>query len=106
MLILPTVLTVIVLLAGMYTIEFQKRGLPHAHILVWLSSGNKLKTGADIDKIISSELPDNTLYPRPYDVVSSYMMHGHVVVHVPSRLAWTGADVRNIIRRILKELRR
>jgi hypothetical protein len=75
-LLLPTVLTVIVLLAGMYTVEFQKRGITHAHILVWLSSGNKLKTGTDIDKIISAELPDNTLYARLYDVVSYYMMHG------------------------------
>ncbi|KEH15840.1 AT hook motif protein, putative, partial [Medicago truncatula] len=60
----------------MYTVEFQKRGLPHAHILVWLSSENKLKTGTDIDKIISTVLPDSTLYPRLYDVDSSYMMHG------------------------------
>lgn len=76
MLLLSTVLMVNVLLAGMYTVEFQKRGLPHAHILVWLSSENKLKTGIDIDKIISAELPDSTLYPRLYDDVSSYMMHG------------------------------
>jgi len=48
----------------MYTIEFQKRGLPHAHILIWLGSANKLKTRNDIDKIISAELPDGTLYPK------------------------------------------
>ncbi|XP_057455361.1 uncharacterized protein LOC130746681 isoform X2 [Lotus japonicus] len=28
--------------AGMYAIEFQKRGLPHAHILLWLSKDHKL----------------------------------------------------------------
>ncbi|XP_029144445.1 uncharacterized protein [Arachis hypogaea] len=28
--------------AGMYTIEFQKRGLPHAHILLWLDGRNRL----------------------------------------------------------------
>ncbi|CAJ2662661.1 unnamed protein product [Trifolium pratense] len=62
--------------AGMYTVEFQKRGLPHAHILIWLSSNNNLKKVDDIDRIISAELPDSKLYPRLADVVSSYMMHG------------------------------
>ncbi|CAI6358556.1 unnamed protein product [Macrosiphum euphorbiae] len=38
-----------------YSIEWQKRGLPHAHILIWL----KNKIHADqIDKIISAEFPD------------------------------------------------
>ena len=34
---------------GMYTIEFQKRGLPHEHILLWLHSNNKLQTPESID---------------------------------------------------------
>lgn len=56
--------------------EFQKRGLPHAHILLWLSADNKLKTGRDIDNVISAELPNPAIYPRLYDAVSNYMMHG------------------------------
>jgi hypothetical protein len=60
----------------MYTVEFQKRGLPHAHILIWLSSVNKLKIGTHIDKIISAELPDSTLYPKLSKAVTSYMIHG------------------------------
>lgn len=60
----------------MYTVEFQKRGLPHAHILIWLNEENKLKTGNDIDKIISAELPDPALYPSLSTAVSNYMMHG------------------------------
>nr|GEU77957.1 hypothetical protein CTI12_AA123990 [Tanacetum cinerariifolium] len=43
--------------AIVYVIEFQKRGLPHAHILLWLEENNKCKTPAQIDDIISSELP-------------------------------------------------
>ncbi|CAJ2637132.1 unnamed protein product [Trifolium pratense] len=62
--------------AGMYTVEFQKRGLPHAHILIWLSSRNKLKTGNDIDRVISAELPDKSLYPRLAQAVSAFMIHG------------------------------
>ncbi|XP_057426226.1 uncharacterized protein LOC130719626 [Lotus japonicus] len=62
--------------ASMYTIEFQKRGLPHAHILIWLQGENKLKTGDDIDKVISAELPDPVLYPELHVVVSNFMIHG------------------------------
>ncbi|XP_057455303.1 uncharacterized protein LOC130746629 isoform X1 [Lotus japonicus] len=62
--------------AGMYTIEFQKRGLPHAHILLWLSKENKVVTTLDIDKCISAEIPDPNLYPKLNKVVSTYMLHG------------------------------
>ncbi|XP_057433001.1 uncharacterized protein LOC130725830 [Lotus japonicus] len=62
--------------AGTYTIEFQKRGLPHAHILIWLQGEGKLKTGDDIDKVISAEFPDPVLYPALSAAVSNYMMHG------------------------------
>ncbi|XP_057441432.1 uncharacterized protein LOC130733312 [Lotus japonicus] len=61
--------------AGMYTVEFQKRGLPHAHILQWLKPQYKLITGEDIDKFISAELPDPQLYPKLYKAVSSFMIH-------------------------------
>jgi len=60
----------------MYTVEFQKRGLPHAHILVWLNGSSKLITGKDIDRIISVELPDPKLYPRMVEAVKNYMIHG------------------------------
>src|SRR4051812_33541218 len=60
----------------MYTIEFQKRGLPHAHILVFLHPQSKYSTPADIDKIICAEIPDPTLHPTLYKLVSAHMMHG------------------------------
>jgi len=60
----------------MYTVEFQKRGLPHAHILLWLDGESKLKNSTDIDKVISAELPNADLYPKLEKVVSSYMIHG------------------------------
>ena len=37
----------------MYTVEFQKKGLPHEHILLWLDGESKLKNSTDIDKVIS-----------------------------------------------------
>src|SRR5215204_5571649 len=42
----------------MYTIEYQKRGLPHSHNLFWLKE--KIQP-SQIDVIISAELPDQQL---------------------------------------------
>ena len=56
--------------------EFQKRGLPHAHILLFLGKANKYPEPADIDKIISSEIPDPEADPDYYKVVSEFMVHG------------------------------
>jgi len=60
----------------MYTIEFQKRGLPHAHILIFLHPTSKYPTPADIDKIISAEIPDPNRHSELYNLVKSHMIHG------------------------------
>ena len=39
------------------TIEWQKRGLSHAHILL-IVDGPKPQTAEDIDKIVSAEFPE------------------------------------------------
>lgn len=46
-------------IAYIFTIEFQKRGLPHAHILITLHPDNKLMTPEAIDKYISAEIPSD-----------------------------------------------
>ena len=38
-------------------IEFQRRGLPHAHILIVLREDDKLKTADHVDDIVCAELP-------------------------------------------------
>ncbi|XP_075096389.1 uncharacterized protein LOC107763668 [Nicotiana tabacum] len=57
-----------------YTAEFQKRGLPHAYILLFLP--NKYPNVGDIDGIISAELPDKKVDPYYYNAVTNFMMHG------------------------------
>ncbi len=49
--------------AKVYVIEFQKRGLPHAHILIWFHPDDIPHSPADIDKLISSEIPDPAVNP-------------------------------------------
>ncbi|XP_062189934.1 uncharacterized protein LOC133892964 [Phragmites australis] len=59
-----------------YTIEFQKRGLPHAHILIFLKDRNKCHDPTQIDDIISAEIPDKEEDPEAYATVENFMMHG------------------------------
>lgn len=59
-----------------YTIEFQKRGLPHAHILIFLQRTSRILEVADIDRIITAEIPNEETDPALYKVVSNFMVHG------------------------------
>jgi len=61
--------------AYVYTIEFQKRGLPHAHILVFLKDGEKILTPADIDSAIQAYWPDPEKEPLLFETVRRCMVH-------------------------------
>ncbi|CAA0842482.1 Unknown protein, partial [Striga hermonthica] len=63
-------------IAVIYTIEFQKRGLPHAHILLFLSRESKFPNPSDIDRVISAEIPDEESDPFYYEAVKEHMIHG------------------------------
>lgn len=60
----------------MYTTEFQKRGLSHAHILIFLHPSNKYSRPEDINKIISVEVSDPLKDPKLYNLVKTHMVHG------------------------------
>ncbi|GJY92082.1 ATP-dependent DNA helicase PIF1-like protein, partial [Tanacetum coccineum] len=53
-------------LSVVYTVEFQKRGLPHAHICLFLHVDDKLPSPAMIDNFISAEIPDIDEDPELY----------------------------------------
>ena len=57
-------------------IEFQKRGLPHAHILIILSQHHKPRTDDDYDRFVCAEIPDVHTHPRLFSLVTSHMLHG------------------------------
>lgn len=44
--------------------EFQKRGLPHAHILLILHAQDALRDVDDWDTAVSAELPDEDQFPE------------------------------------------
>ena len=62
--------------AHMYVIEFQKRRLPHAHILLILNSADKPRTSDDVDAIVSAEILNQHQYPELYETVANCMLHG------------------------------
>ena len=57
-----------------YAVEFQKRGLPHAHILLILR--DRIVRAEQVDQVVSAELPDPETHPRLFEVVSRCMTHG------------------------------
>ncbi|XP_054266833.1 uncharacterized protein LOC128989005 [Macrosteles quadrilineatus] len=57
----------------MYSIEWQKRGLPHVHVLLWLKEKLRLN---QMDDIISAEIPDPETDKKLYDAVLKHMIHG------------------------------
>ncbi|XP_078436351.1 uncharacterized protein LOC144707103 [Wolffia australiana] len=58
-----------------YVVEFQKCGLPHAHMLWILDDPYKPRTPEHIDKIVCAELPDPS-EKELFDCVAAHMIHG------------------------------
>lgn len=61
---------------ALHTMEFQKRGLPHAHILAWLADDNREVSPTPIDSFISAEISDPIPDPLGYVLVSEFMING------------------------------
>ena len=72
--------------AYLWTIEFQKRGLPHQHLLIILSNHDRLITPDFVDSLISAEIPpdpeecddpsERKARQDLQDIVLSNMVHG------------------------------
>jgi hypothetical protein len=68
-------LSLCIFCAVLYTVEFQKHGLPHIHCLVWLAASNSKFCASTIDEIICAEIPDVNTDPLGYALVDEFMMH-------------------------------
>jgi hypothetical protein len=73
--------------ARVWTIEYQKRGLPHLHLLIFLDHSDFLDPEV-IDKIVCAELPDLSdpswnNDPEITEIVRSVMIHGPCGEHNP-----------------------
>ena len=70
-----------------HTIEFQKRGWPHAHILLIMHLEDRITDSDTVDKIISARVPNKDLHPEVYDTVMKSMVHGPCGTDNPKALA-------------------
>lgn len=62
--------------AHVYAIEFQKRGLPHVHLLIFLDEPYKIVSPEDIDICIWARWPDPKEHPLLFEAVKKCMVHG------------------------------
>ncbi|KAG5529311.1 hypothetical protein RHGRI_029871 [Rhododendron griersonianum] len=62
--------------AHVYTIEFQKRGLPHMHALFFLKGPDKIRTCAQVDNLVCAEFPNPSDDPALFETVKCCMVHG------------------------------
>ena len=62
--------------AYVYVIEFQKRGLPHCHMLLILANEDKIRSTEEYDSIVSAEIPNSSIHPQAYETVTKCMIHG------------------------------
>ena len=62
--------------AMVHTIEFQKRGLPHMHLLIFLDESCKIRSAKNVDDIVSAEFPDKNAGPELFNIIAKSMVHG------------------------------
>jgi hypothetical protein len=63
-------------IVGIYVIEFQKCGLPHAHILIFFAKDYKPHIVKDVDHMINVEFPNLKRNRLAHEIVAKCMMHG------------------------------
>jgi len=66
-------------LGWVWTIEYQKRGLPHLHLLVFVKTNQQFLTAANIDRLISAEIPteQDAIGQELRGIIQSTMGHSH-----------------------------
>ena len=72
-----------------WTVEFQKRGLPHAHILLVMRPEDKPVTPAAVDRVVSAELPDDSDPEQAelFQSAATFLLHGLCGQLTPTSIA-------------------
>jgi hypothetical protein len=61
--------------AHVHTIEFQKQGLPHAHLLIFLEGEDKILTPDQVDSTVWAHWPDPETHPILFEIMKRCMIH-------------------------------
>ena len=63
--------------------EYQKRGLPHHHCMVWFDENDKITSAERVDELVCAEIPDQNEDPELYELVTKLMIHGPCLPNSP-----------------------
>jgi len=77
--------------AIVHVVEWQKRGLPHVHILLILKSNAKIHPEM-VDGYICAELPNPENEPRLYRIVTQHLLHGPCGLINPKQACMQNGD--------------
>ncbi|XP_027102649.1 uncharacterized protein [Coffea arabica] len=77
-----------------YVVEFQKRGLPHIHMLIILQPKSKLYSTDSYDRIVAAEIPDEHENKYLFNMVQKHMMHGPCGTKNPKNICMQGSFMR------------
>jgi hypothetical protein len=61
-----------------YTIEYQKQGLPHMHLLLFLTTATRFTTPEQVNEVVCAKIPDPSWDPTGelQALVTAHMLHG------------------------------
>lgn len=85
-------------LGGCHVVEFQKRGLPHAHILIILEPRAHPTTVEQVDNIVSARLPDQEAEPELWETVTTCLLHAPCGRAHPDRPCMRDVNGRRVCR--------
>jgi Helitron helicase-like domain at N-terminus len=85
--------------ALIYIVKYQKRGLPHAHIIIFFAGGHAFSEPETIDNLIRAELPNRVLDPNGSltEIVKQVMVHGLYKSLKPSAICMKKAHANALL---------
>jgi hypothetical protein len=81
-------------IGNIWTREYQKRGLPHIHLLIIFSRKQKVSPTEDIDRLVLAKLPllENTPL---FEIVTKCLLHGPCAQEYPNAPCMVNSGCKN-----------